>query len=102
MERFSFSSRGWRRVRIQGEGRSCICVIPFLPQRSLSAATRAAAGDFQHWTPSLLSNYGGDGALRITAGGGGAFLHPTHGEIEKAYQSDRNSDRPVSYPDPKK
>jgi hypothetical protein len=33
-----------------------MCVIPFLPQRSLSAATGAAAGDFQHWTPSLLSN----------------------------------------------
>ena len=39
-------------------------------------------------------------ALRITAGGGGRL--PTHGEIEKAFVSDRDSDPPKSYPDPKK
>ncbi|HKQ77048.1 MAG TPA: metallophosphoesterase [Blastocatellia bacterium] len=62
------------------------------------------AGDLHHYyrVRDAADNHGVDGALRITAGGGGAFLHPTHGEIEKAYVSDRDSDRPKSYPDPKK
>ncbi|MCI0351341.1 MAG: metallophosphoesterase, partial [Acidobacteriales bacterium] len=57
------------------------------------------AGDLHHYYRVSDAD---DGALHITAGGGGAFLHPTHGEIEKAYASDRDSDRPKSYPDPKK
>lgn len=62
------------------------------------------AGDLHHYyrVRDAADGYGDDGALRITAGGGGAFLHPTHGEIEKAFVSDRDSDPPKSYPDPKK
>lgn len=61
------------------------------------------AGDLHHYyrVRDAGDGYGEDGALRITAGGGGAFLHPTHGEIEKAYVSDRDSDQAKSYPDPK-
>lgn len=62
------------------------------------------AGDLHHYyrVRDAVDGYGDDGALRITAGGGGAFLHPTHGEIEKAYVNDRESDRPKSYPEPER
>lgn len=58
------------------------------------------AGDMHHYyrIQDRKDFCGGDGVLRITSGGGGAFLHPTHGEEGKAYTSD-NRYEVQAYPD---
>ncbi|MFN0112127.1 MAG: hypothetical protein ACKVZH_24965 [Blastocatellia bacterium] len=51
------------------------------------------AGDLHHYYRATET----DGTLKITAGGGGAFLHPTHGDVTKAYDPNNS----CSYPDKK-
>ena len=49
------------------------------------------AGDLHHYYRLYDEQRG---VVKITAGGGGAFLHPTHGELEKAFEKPKKPEDP--------
>jgi hypothetical protein len=78
--------------------------LAFLEQKVLGKSVSVfIAGDLHHYRRHAAA----DGTQKITAGGGGAFLHPTHGhdvrtleEEDKHWQRKRTFHLMQSFPDP--
>jgi hypothetical protein len=112
--------RFFRRVTEEMEAGSRVIVVTSAPTWVKGEADRGNGGNLAYLDRELLQPKGieavvmiagdshhymryssSDGAHRITAGGGGAFLHPTHGEPQAVVDSQRRQlTRAAAYPAP--